>query len=196
MKILFALLVLLIGASCTTLPDSGKSTIGYLDLGATKVNHASNYGGNVGPAARVGVMYQLTDSKAGKEPCDQNRMVGLVSDISLGYQHETFDAGFDSNLASLCLGLRYYIDTKTRTAQPYIGVGVLPQMVQACPDVGHPETAFALGGYAQVGVDFPLGDRSRLGIQYRTTFASNFTLGDQRVNFNGGTLSAEFGWGF
>lgn len=183
MKSLFTLAFLFLLTACSTLPGKGPMTA-YLEAGPSTLDQDDLMDTSEERTATVGVLYHQADS--------------VSSDLSVTYSdgdHSVAGIDLDTQRIALNLGIRYTF--ALGFFQPYLGAGFSPQVLMAETSAGEDESDFAFGGYGVAGFDILLGKHTRLGLNYRHSFNSQFDLGtSDDLNFNAGTVSAVLGWSF
>lgn len=191
MKYLILALVALTSCRSTDWTEANHRSV-YVNYGEANLTSPRADTFNTIPSGEVGIMY------GGDDGNDDGRVTGLVGDIAVrGLSGGDGYAGYDVSIDALGLrpGLRYYFDTGTRYAQPYVGAGVLFQQTWFQTDVpGDDASAFTVGGIGMAGLDVQLTQRLRFGVSYQMTGGIDPKVDGNQVDLDSGTLM--FGLGF
>lgn len=104
------------------------------------------------------------------------------------------DIALHTNLFFADFGVRQY--APIGKFEPYLGAGVTGQILHATTSEDESESDMAIGLYGVAGIDYRLSKDYTLGLQYRHTAGGDFKLGEERENFDAGTVALVFGWSF
>lgn len=195
MKLNLIALVVLFLSSCSSMEkamDTAPYRAAYVNY--TQSDYTTEEADGFGsiPGAEVGLMY------GGSEESEPGRVVGLVGDIALRGQLGDGDfegTGVDVESLGVRTGLRYYFDTGSRWAQPFLGGGLLVQHTWLSDEVSDADKT-AVGGYGMLGLESALSDHARLSVGYMLTAGIEPEVDGQDIDLDSGALMIGLGWSF